>query len=154
MRRLLGVLRSTDADAAPDRAPQPDLVGLEALVEQVRGSGLPVTLEVTGDLAGVPAGAGLSAYRIVQEALTNTLRHGGPGASARVHAEVRADGLHLRISDDGRGAAATDDGAGLGLLGMRERAAAVGGEITAQPRTGGGFDVTAWLPYGPVAVAP
>ncbi|SHN45930.1 sensor histidine kinase [Cryptosporangium aurantiacum] len=152
MRRLLGVLRS-DTSPGPDRAPQPDLVQLDALVDQVRGSGLPVTLTVTGDLASVPASAALSAYRIVQEALTNTLRHGGPEASAEVSAEVRPDGLSVRVVDDGRGAAAADDGAGLGLRGMRERAAAVGGEVTAGPRAGGGFGVTAWLPYEPVAVA-
>jgi signal transduction histidine kinase len=101
---------------------------------------------VSGDLSGVPAGAGLSAYRIVQEALTNTVKHGGPSASAAVSLEVRPDGLSVSVIDDGRGAAAADDGAGLGLLGMRERAAAVGGEVTAAPRSGGGFAVTAWLP--------
>ncbi|WP_051571017.1 sensor histidine kinase [Cryptosporangium arvum] len=143
MRRLLGVLRSPEAAS---RTPQPDLGQLETLVGQVRESGLPVTLRVSGDLSGVPAGAGLSAYRIVQEALTNTVKHGGPSASAAVSLEVRPDGLSVSVVDDGRGAAAADDGAGLGLLGMRERAAAVGGEVTAAPRSGGGFAVTAWLP--------
>ncbi|GAA3396410.1 sensor histidine kinase [Cryptosporangium minutisporangium] len=153
MRRLLGVLRSPDTSDAPDRTPQPELAGIEHLVDQVRSSGLPVTLHVRGDLAAVPASAGLSAYRIVQEALTNTLRHGGPGASAEVRAEVRPEGLSVCVLDDGRGAAAANDGAGLGLLGMRERAAAVGGEVTAGPRPGGGFEVTAWLPYESMAVA-
>ncbi|GAA0277880.1 sensor histidine kinase [Cryptosporangium japonicum] len=143
MRRLLGVLRSPEAAS---RAPQPDLGQLETLVGQVRESGLPVTLEVSGDLGSVPAGAGLSAYRIVQEALTNTVKHGGPSASAAVGLAVEPDGLSVSVVDDGRGAAAANDGAGLGLLGMRERAAAVGGEVTAGPRAGGGFAVTAWLP--------
>ncbi|TQS40469.1 sensor histidine kinase [Cryptosporangium phraense] len=144
MRRLLGVLRSGPEAAIP--APQPELGQLDALVSQVRASGLTVTLTVIGDLKTVPAGAGLSAYRIVQEALTNAVKHGGPGVTAEVAAEVRPEGLALSITDDGRGAAAHDDGAGLGLLGMRERAAAVGGEVTAGPRPGGGFRVTAWLP--------
>lgn len=146
MRRLLGVLRSPEAASEAARAPQPDLAQLDTLVGQVRSSGLPVTLTVRGDLSGVPAGAGLSAYRIVQEALTNTVKHGGPGVSAVVSAEVRPDGLVVSVVDDGRGAAAADDGAGLGLLGMRERAAAVGGEVTAGPQAGGGFRVTARLP--------
>ncbi|MFG1924866.1 sensor histidine kinase [Cryptosporangium sp. NPDC048952] len=143
MRRLLGVLRSPQSAS---RAPQPDLGQLETLVSQVRESGLPVTLHVTGDLASVPAGAGLSAYRIVQEALTNSVKHGGPSVQAEVSVVVQPDGLSVSIADDGRGAAAANDGAGLGLLGMRERAAAVGGEVTAGPRPGGGFAVTAFLP--------
>jgi len=154
MRRLLGVLRSPETTPEPERSPQPDLAALEALVGQVRGSGLPVTLTVSGDLSAVPAGAALSAYRIVQEALTNTVRHGGPGVSAAVGVEVRAEGLAVSVIDDGRGAGAADDGAGLGLVGMRERAAAVGGAVTAEPRPGGGFGVTAWLPFGPVAAVP
>jgi signal transduction histidine kinase len=147
MRRLLGVLRSAESAPEPERTPQPDLIQLETLVGQVNSSGLPVTLAVTGDLSAVPASAGLTAYRIVQEALTNTLRHGGPEASAEVRAEVRPEGLSIQVLDDGRGAAAANDGAGLGLLGMRERAAAVGGQVTAGPRTGGGFRVEAWLPW-------
>ncbi|MFI5954188.1 sensor histidine kinase [Cryptosporangium sp. NPDC051539] len=143
MRRLLGVLRSPEAAS---RAPQPDLGQLELLVSQVRASGLPVTLTVHGDLSAVPAGAGLSAYRIVQEALTNAVKHGGPGVTADVSAEAGPEGLTVVITDDGRGAGAADDGAGLGLLGMRERAAAVGGEVIAGPRAGGGFSVRAWLP--------
>ena len=149
MRRLLGVLRAPVENAAQptdEYTPQPGLSQLPALVDQVRGAGLPVTLTLVGDVGAVPVGAGLSAYRIVQEALTNTARHGGPGASAEVHAEARPEGLAVTVTDDGRGAAAADDGAGLGLLGMRERAAAAGGQVTAGPRTGGGFTVSAWLP--------
>jgi signal transduction histidine kinase len=153
MRRLLGVLRApAEQPEGKNLTPQPDFSQLEALVDQVREAGLPVTLTISGDPRSVSPSGGLSAYRIVQEALTNTARHGGPGAHAEVWAEVRPDGLAVRVSDDGRGAAAANDGAGLGLLGMRERAAAVGGQVSAGPRPGGGFLVEAWLPGASGAV--
>lgn len=148
MRRLLAVLRDTepggDADA---HAPQPSLAGIDRLITQVRSSGLPVTLEVRGTPGEVPPGVDLSAYRIVQEALTNTLRHAGP-ATATVRLVYDDDALTVAVSDDGAGA--TDDSSGRrghGLIGIRERVAVVGGEVEAGPLPGGGFGLTARLPY-------
>jgi signal transduction histidine kinase len=146
MRRLLGVLREDRAPAA--LAPQPSLAGLEALAAQFREAGLDVTLEL--DVAGAPVSAGveLSAYRIVQEALTNALKHAGPGVSVVVQVRVTDDDLEVQVLDDGRGAAAAlaTAGSGHGVLGMRERADVCGGELVAGPRAGGGFEVRARLP--------
>jgi signal transduction histidine kinase len=148
MRRLVGVLRTGDertaGRAAVERAPQPTLAGLGRLAETVRGAGYEVDLRL-GGLGEIPAGVDLSAYRIVQEALTNVMKHAGP---ARVEVEVnRADGvLVVEVRDDGRGAACRDGPPGLGLAGMRERAALFGGELEARPRTGGGYLVRARFP--------
>jgi len=90
----------------------------------------------------------------VQEALTNTLKHGGPGTVVQIRLEARNDCLVIEVADDGRGASAIDDGAGHGLTGMRERAAAAGGQVSARPRPGGGFLVSARLPYDPSSPAP
>ncbi|RFU38827.1 sensor histidine kinase [Actinomadura logoneensis] len=144
MRRLLGVLRDEAASGA--YAPQPGLDELDELAEQVRAAGLPVVLERTGSPAAVSEGRALAIYRIVQEALTNTLKHGGPRTSARVTLHYGDDEVTVAVVDDGRGAAAPDDGHGHGLVGMRERAAVYGGEVTAAPRMGGGFAVTARIP--------
>ncbi|MCP2342880.1 sensor histidine kinase [Actinomadura rupiterrae] len=144
MRRLLGVLREESAAGA--YAPQPGLAQLDDLVEQVRAAGLPVTLERTGRPAEVSEGRALAVYRIVQEALTNTLKHGGPRASATVTLHYGDDEMTVAVVDDGRGAAAPDDGHGHGLVGMRERAAVYGGVVEAAPRDGGGFAVTARIP--------
>lgn len=95
------------------------------------------------------AGAELAAYRIVQEALTNTLKHGGPSVTASVRVEYEKRLLRLTIVDGGRGAAATDDGQGQGVRSMTERAAIYGGTLTARPRAGGGFEVLAELPIDP-----
>jgi signal transduction histidine kinase len=152
MRRLLGVLRSGDdgTDDASQPTPQPGLDRLDALVDQVRQAGLAVTLSVTGDPSRLPPAVQLSGYRIIQEALTNVLKHAGP-ATAHVYVASSRAGLLLTVSDDGRGAAAALDRPALpsfghGLLGMRERVALFGGELAAGSRPGGGYEVRARIP--------
>jgi signal transduction histidine kinase len=142
MRRLLGVLR--ESDEAAERAPQPGLDGLDRLLEQVRASGLPVELTVEGERRPLPAGVDLSAYRIVQEALTNALKHGGK-ARAWVQLRYDPDALQLEVENDGATAIA-GDGHGHGLHGMRQRAEVCGGTLDAGPRPEGGFRVRATLP--------
>ena len=145
MRRLLGVLRTEDGGA--DRAPQPGVGQLEDLLEQVRNAGLPVDLAVEGIPVELPQGVALATYRIVQESLTNTRKHGGPQVSARVALSYREDELRMTITDNGRGAQAPTDGMGNGMIGMRERAALYCGVLTAGPLPGGGYEVEAVLPY-------
>jgi len=147
MRRLLGVLRQPGEQAAgPELAPQPGLAELEALADGVRAAGLPVRLVIDGDPAGLPAAVDISAYRIVQEALTNVLKHAGK-ASAQVSVGCSADQVLIEVTDDGTGPQAGGQaGGGQGLAGMRERVALFGGELTAGPRSGGGFAVRARLP--------
>jgi signal transduction histidine kinase len=142
MRRLLGILRKEDRELA--LAPRPSLAYLDVLAERVREAGLPVELHVQGESKPLPPGVDLSAYRIVQEALTNTLKHAGP-ASAQVIVRYRAEEVELEISDDGRGSV---DGRedGHGLAGMRERAALVGGNVESGSNVGRGYSVRAWLP--------
>ncbi|WP_396452695.1 sensor histidine kinase [Actinomadura sp.] len=144
MRRLLGVLREDDDAGA--FAPQPGVAEIDDLVEQVRASGLAVDYEVDGTPAAMSEGRQLTVFRIVQEALTNTLKHGGPRARVCVRLRYAGDALEIRVTDDGRGAAAFDDGRGHGLAGMRERVAVYGGEVRAGPRPGGGFEVVAEIP--------
>ncbi|WHT21709.1 histidine kinase [Crossiella sp. CA-258035] len=139
MRGLLGVLRGPEPDT---RRPQPGLADLPELLTGIRATGLPVRLTERGEPRPLGAVAGLAAYRVVQEALTNVLRHAGAGA-AEVELAWSATGLTVTVADDGGGAAAV---AGHGLTGMRERAEAAGGRFTAGTRPGGGFAVTAWLP--------
>ncbi|MEU9019889.1 sensor histidine kinase [Actinomadura sp. NPDC048394] len=146
MRRLLGVLRESDDAGA--YAPQPGVAQLDDLVEQVRSSGLPVTYEVAGSPPDMSEGRQLTVFRIVQEALTNTLKHGGPRVAATVRLRYAGDAVEVQVHDDGRGAAAADDGRGHGLVGMRERAAVYGGIVCAQPCPGGGFEVVARIPTG------
>lgn len=182
MRQLPGVLRETgetvagvpgvtdddtrrpaaDVVASPDgrgtrlppgRRPQPRLADLPALVETMRLSGLEVSLLETGTpRRALPAGGELAGYRIVQEALTNTLRHGGPDADAFVTLAWTAHGLDLQIDDDGCGAAAdpATRGSGQGLRGAAERAALFGGTLETGPRVGAGYRVSAHLPYSAV----
>jgi signal transduction histidine kinase len=147
LQRLLAVVR--DAGAAPVLEPQPTLDQLDGLVAQVRAAGLHVDLEVEPVPYTVPSGVALAAYRIVQEALTNTLKHAG-AARARVCLayDGSTDALEIEISDDGRGAAATNGHRGHGLIGMRERTALYGGTLQAGPLPAGGFSVTARLPLG------
>lgn len=160
MRRLLAVLR--DTEDGPDRsagraAPQPSLANLEHLLDQVRAAGLPVELAVTGRPEGhdvaVPPGVDLSAYRIVQEALTNVLKHAGLTATARVEVAFGVDALRVTVLDDGVGPLDPsvdrgDDGSGHGLVGIRERVAVIGGRVeTGAGLSGDGFVVTAVLPY-------
>ncbi|MGH2819152.1 MAG: histidine kinase [Actinomycetota bacterium] len=152
MRRLLGVLREDD-EAARHLAPQPTMAALETLLEQAREAGLPVELEVQGRSYPLPDGIDLSAYRIVQEALTNSLKHAGP-TRALVRLIYSPGAFELSIVDDGHGAATQmGDGEplGHGLVGMRERVALFGGELHAGPRRGGGFEVRARLPLEKVA---
>ncbi|MFE2287736.1 sensor histidine kinase [Streptomyces sp. NPDC059443] len=152
MRRLLGVLRTGEPQESEDYVPQPDVEQIEVLVEQVRAAGLSVDFEVEGAPRKLPSGVELTAYRIVQEALTNTRKHGGPDAKASVRLVYFDDGLGLLVEDDGRGAAhelyedGGADGAGHGLIGMRERIGMVGGTLDAGPRPGGGFRISALLP--------
>jgi signal transduction histidine kinase len=145
MRRLLGMMRRDDEAVA--LAPQPSMAHLGALVENVRAAGLPVDLRVRGDAVALPAGVDLSAYRIVQEALTNALKHAGP-ARARVTVSYGDHGLELEIVDDGPGRGEAGDGGGHGLVGMRERAALYGGSLRSGARSGGGYEVNVRLPFG------
>nr|WP_269205427.1 histidine kinase [Motilibacter aurantiacus] len=150
MRRLLGVLRSDDGPAAP-LAPQPGLDRVGELLERARGAGLDVRLEVVGDVRPLPPAVELSAYRLVQEALTNAVRHAGPTrAVVRVAYAPAALGLEVTDAGPGREVPAPRGGAGLGLVAMRERVAVVGGTLVAGPRDGGGWAVRAELPLADV----
>jgi signal transduction histidine kinase len=143
LRRLLGILRTGDEQLAI--GPQPGLESLPALVEQVREAGLPVELRVEGDQAPLPPGIDLSAYRIVQEALTNTLKHAGP-SEAEIVVRYRPSVLELEVTDNGGGAPAGANGSGHGLVGMRERVALYGGQLETGTVTEGGYAVRAKLP--------
>jgi signal transduction histidine kinase len=143
MRRVLGVLRD-DAGVDAQHAPQPGLERLNELVEAARDAGTPVRLIVHGPVAELDAGVDLTAYRVVQEALTNARRH-APGAAVDVELGYGAGVLRVRVRDDGPGPAG-DGAGGHGLLGMRERAEAVGGTLRHGRAGGGGFEVEAELP--------
>jgi signal transduction histidine kinase len=143
MRTLLGVLRSDEHGTG--RAPMPGIAELGELIGQARAAGLPVSCTVTGTPRPVPDGVALAAYRVVQEALTNTRKHGGPAAAAAVTLAYGEDELSVQIVDDGRGAAAVAGG-GHGLTGMRERVEMYGGDLLAGPHRDGGYQVTALLP--------
>jgi signal transduction histidine kinase len=148
LRRLLGVLRQ-DGEPQASLAPVPGLADLEGLLGEVAKAGLAVRLRVEGTPSPLPAGVDLSAYRIVQEALTNVVKHAGP-AQAQVTIGYRDRDVTVEVTDDGRGAAAPAGdgrgGTGHGLVGMRERVAVFGGDLEAGPRPGGGFRVAARLP--------
>jgi len=155
MRRLLGVLRTGEHQESGEYVPQPDVEQLDDLIEQCRTSGLPVDFKVEGTPRPLPSGVELTAYRIVQEALTNTRKHGGANAGASVRLVYFDDGLGLLVEDDGKGAPhelyeeGGADGQGHGLIGMRERVGMVGGTLDAGPRPGGGFRISALLPLKP-----
>jgi signal transduction histidine kinase len=143
-RRLLRLLREPSDSAG--LVPQPGIGALAALVDGVRSAGLPVCLVIDGDHAMVPAAVDVSAYRIVQEALTNVLKHAGP-AHARVAVDCAGDDVTIEVTDDGAGNPVPGGHAGRdGLAGMRERVAVFGGELRAGPEPGGGFAVRARLP--------
>jgi signal transduction histidine kinase len=166
LRRVLCLLRSDDepgetgaaaADAGvPALTPAPGLGDLDGLATMVRTAGIPVRVDLTGDATAVPPTAALTAYRIVQEALTNVVRH-APGAEAVVRVGIGHDGVRIRVTDTGRdpwaGTARLADGdgetGGHGIAGMRERAAIFGGTLEAGPLPGGGFQVAAFLPAAP-----
>jgi signal transduction histidine kinase len=143
LRRLLGVLRARDEQLPV--GPQPGLDALQPLIQQLREAGLRVELRVEGEPVRLPPGIDLSAYRIVQEALTNTLKHAGP-AEAEVIVRYHHSTLELEILDNGTGAPARVNGSGHGLVGMRERVALYGGSLEAGARNGHGFGVRARLP--------
>jgi signal transduction histidine kinase len=147
LRRMLGLLRSADGEST--LVPQPGLSQLDALVEEMRGIGLPVELTVEGKPRPLSAGVDLSAYRIVQEALTNTLRHARP-ARARVTVRYGADDVELEVLDDGRGSV-NGSHRGHGITGMQERVRLYGGTLETGRSADGGFSVRARLPVGPPA---
>jgi signal transduction histidine kinase len=149
LRRLLGVLRQDSDEPQGDLSPVPGLADLDSLLAEVTKAGLAVRLRVEGTPSPLPAGVDLSAYRIVQEALTNVVKHAGP-AQAQVTIRYRDRDLMVEVTDDGRGVGAPagdDRGAtGHGLIGMRERVVAFGGDLEIGPCPGGGFRVAARLP--------
>lgn len=144
LRRLLGVLRD---DTGAELGPAPGLADLGALVADVGTAGLAVDVCIAGDGTDVPPGIDFTAYRIVQEGLTNVLKHAGP-ARATVNVTYQPGVVALEILDDGRGVNGRATGSGHGLIGMRERVGVYGGSLEAGPRTGGGYRVAATLPYG------
>jgi signal transduction histidine kinase len=144
MRRLLGAMRRDGDDL--DLAPQPGLDGLDSLIEEVGRAGLPVRLHVDGEPAPLPRAVDLSAYRIVQEGLTNALKH-ARASHADVTLRYGADELQIEVRDDGVGSSSSD-GLGHGLVGVRERVKIYGGEMTAGAASGGGFVLSTRLPLG------
>ncbi|MCU1656855.1 MAG: integral rane sensor signal transduction histidine kinase [Pseudonocardiales bacterium] len=146
-RRLLGVLRQGSSEDPQDiLQPVPNLAELDVLLERVRAAGLPATFEVHGSPPDVPAGIQLTVYRLVQEALTNTLKHGGPEARASVRLRYLPGELRVDVDDDGAGASASAPvGVGGGLSGMQERVHAYGGDVQSGPGRSGGWHVSARL---------
>jgi signal transduction histidine kinase len=151
LRRLLGVLR--DSDGVRSHAPAPGLSDLPHLVDDVRAAGVPATLHLEGECGRGNAGVELSAYRIVQEALTNVIKHAGKPSRVDVTVRYLPDAIAIEVVDDGRGVAASPrngdgaDGSGHGLIGMRERVDVWGGELTVGSAPGGGYRVRAQIPY-------
>ena len=153
LRRLLGVLRQGD-DPVASLEPNPGMAEIGRLVEQVRSAGVEVELKVEGEPGDLPPGVDLSAFRIAQEGLTNVLKHGGN--VARLLVRYSPGAVAVEIADDGRAGTpdeATAEGTGHGLIGMRERVALFGGELTAGPAPGGGYRMAARLPYAAAAGA-
>jgi signal transduction histidine kinase len=146
MRRLLDVLRT--ADAEPQLAPTPGLAALDDLVAGVRRAGLPVEIAVEGTPANLPAGLDLTAYRIVQEALTNALKY-ADRAATRLTVKYCGESIEVEVVDEGRQVGTSGNGSGSGLVGMRERVVLYDGRLEAGPREGGGFRVWASLPLSP-----
>jgi signal transduction histidine kinase len=143
LRHLFGVLRPDADGGALD--PQPGLVDIEALIDRFRAAGLHVSLTISGAPVELPARVELSAYRVVQEALTNALKHAGPGARTEVRVDLADDAVDITVRDDGHGGRVLP-GSGHGILGMRERALLLGGRLDAAPHPDGGFQVVAHLP--------
>ncbi|HET6742755.1 MAG TPA: histidine kinase [Kribbella sp.] len=149
MRKMLGLLKQDERELDPNQPrPQPGVSSLPELIENVRDAGLAVEYQVTGQPRELPALLGLTAYRIVQEGLTNTLKHAGPGARTSVLLDFGREMLTVVVTDDGRGAGvAPSVDPGHGLVGMRQRVSVSGGTVSAGPKTGGGYEVIARLPY-------
>ena len=144
MRRVLGVLHTDDG--SDEHAPQPGLAAVDELVDRVRSAGLKVTLSTEGDPPSIPSGLDLTAYRIIQEALTNTLRH-AQAAEARVSIRYSPESIGLEVADNGIGPSKNGSTrSGHGLDGMRERAELFGGKLTTEPNPGRGYRVRAELP--------
>jgi signal transduction histidine kinase len=151
LRRLLGVLRQGD-DPVASLEPNPGMAEIGRLADQIRSAGVKVELKIEGEPGDLPPGVDLSAFRIAQEGLTNVLRHGG--GVARVLVRYSPGAVAVEIADDGRAGAADEapaEGTGHGLIGMRERVAVFGGELTAGPVPGGGYRMAARLPYAAAA---
>jgi len=147
MRRLLGVLREDGPGSAPEQAPQPGVAEIDRLVEQVRAAGLPVTYRVSPEARALPEGIQLTLFRIVQEALTNTLKHAGPSATADVELVATAGEVTVSVADTGPKVSAPPNGnGGSGLRGMRERASVYSGVVEVGPRPEGGWRIDARLP--------
>jgi len=164
MRRIVGVLRLSEiaGEEPAERAPQPEVADLEELRDIISSAGLPIELNVNGEIDQLPTGLAITVFRIVQEALTNIMKHAGP-STARVSIRCGTHQVVVQIVDDGQGDGQRDggqgDGAldkanrpGHGLLGMRERVALYGGTLHVGPRPGGGFEVRARIPLDPSAV--
>jgi signal transduction histidine kinase len=150
-RRLLGVLR---ADSGQElRQPLPGLSDLEGLLARVRAAGLPVRYELSGASPDLPPGVQLAVFRLVQEALTNTMKHAGPGASAAVRLQLTPREVRVEVDDDGSGSTGEPRAPGGGLTGMRERISAFGGELQCGPRQPRGWRVTARLLLEPAATS-
>jgi len=148
IRRLLGVLRD-DQGRTTEYAPAPGIDDLPRLAADVTDAGVDVDLRLDGAHDEIPGGLALTAYRIVQEALTNVMKHGGPRARAAVVITFRPGIIAITVTDDGRGIDLADQGPdGHGLRGMRERVGVYGGDLQAGPRSSGGYRVSATLPYG------
>jgi signal transduction histidine kinase len=149
MRKMLGLLKQDDNELDPNQPrPQPGVSSLPELIDNVRDAGLAVEYQVTGQPRELPALLGLTAYRIVQEGLTNTLKHAGPGARTSVLLDFGREMLTVVVTDDGRGAGvAPSTDPGHGLVGMRQRVSVSGGTVSAGPKAGGGYEVVARLPY-------
>jgi signal transduction histidine kinase len=154
MRRMLGVLRAEGEADRPELAPAPSLGDLGSLISSIESTGVTVDVAVEGGPMTLSSGLDLTAFRILQEALTNVVKHAGP-AHVDVCIRYGTDDLEVEVADDGRGAASDLDtiGGGHGLVGMRERVELYGGSLSTGPRSGGGYRVTARLPYRAGAVA-
>jgi signal transduction histidine kinase len=146
MRRMVGVLRRPEE--APALAPQPSLDHLDRLIERARDAGLPVDLRVEGEPVQLPAGLDLTAYRLVQEGLTNALKH-ARADRAQVFVRYGEDDIEVTVINDGQGGSADGVGHGHGLVGMRERVSVYGGELEAGPHPDGGYRLRAKLPLAP-----
>jgi signal transduction histidine kinase len=145
MRRALGLL---DRERTPPMAPQPGIGELASLLERSRDAGLPIDFAERGPARPLPAATGMTVYRVAQEALTNVLKHAGPGAAATLELSWEPDAVSVVVRDDGVGVGSAGDGLGRGLRGMRERVEPRGGTLRAGPLAGGGFEVRATIPAG------